>query len=182
MDKSLIEKYKNQMLGMYRSVKHKPSETVSATVNITEPPLSERTENAAFDSKPYGDEKGNLVIIVSTLRSLYPLPNAKVTVFKGEINNMEVLETVYTDQSGRTPNISLSAPEAELSQESDYSGKPYSAYNIMVNAEGFRDNIHLNIPVFSGVTTLQRSNMMLLETSGEDKGPQIYDESEDFNL
>ena len=181
MDKSLIEKYKNQMLDMYRAAKPVSApQTVAAVQNISEPSLSEKNENAVSDSK--GDKKGSLAVTVTTLRSIYPLPNAKVSVFQGEINNMQVLTTVYTDQSGKTPEIPLPAPEALLSQQSDYSGKPYSVYNIIVSAEGFRDNIHLNIPVFSGVTTIQRSNMMLLETAGENKGPQIFDESEEFNL
>jgi hypothetical protein len=51
-----------------------------------------------------------------------------------------------------------------------------------VKAEGYVDNVHINIPVFSGVTSLQRSNMMLLETAGADKSPQVFDESERFDL
>jgi len=76
----------------------------------------------------------------------------------------------------------LSRIKAGLSQSAGEMEKPYSSYNMLVKAEGFVDNIHLNIPVFSGVQSVQRSNMMLAETAGENKGPQIFDEGQQFDL
>lgn len=173
MDKSLIEKYKAEMLRMHRS-------TRSDSAEPDMPPLSQRTEN---DTAPQmTDGSGNLVAVVATLRSLYPVPNAQVTVFTGDYNDMNVLATDTTDQSGRTGVFVLPAPERMLSQSAGADSKPYASYNMLVRADGYIDNIHLNIPVFSGVTSLQRSNMMLRETAGENKGPQIFNEDEQYNL
>ena len=53
---------------------------------------------------------------------------------------------------------------------------------MLVEADGYIDNIHLNIPVFSGVTSIQGSDMMLIETAGADKDAQIFNEGIDYNL
>jgi hypothetical protein len=110
------------------------------------------------------------------------VPNAKVTIFTGNYNDMQIIDTAYTDQSGRTKPFILETPDKQLSLDQNNQTTPYSSYNLEVKAEGYIDNIHMNIPVFSGVTSIQRSQMILLETAGEDKSPRIYDESQRFNL
>ena len=59
---------------------------------------------------------------------------------------------------------------------------PYSLYNMMFEADGYLTNIHLNIPVFPDTVSRQTSNLLLLETAGADKGPQIFDEAQSYNL
>lgn len=171
MDKNLIEKYKAEMLNMY---KQKPIFTAVPTIA---PAVNETKNTVETDS-----QTGELTALVTTLRSIYPVANAKVTVFTGNPDNMNVIDTDFTDQSGRSKRFVLSAPKKDLSQSSGASDKPYSSYNMLVQADGYIDNIHLNIPVFSGVNSLQSSNMMLYDTAGENKGPQIFDESQSFSL
>ncbi len=168
MDKDLIEKYKNEMLDMYRRTKSTPTvapTTTTAPQNLDLP-----------------DSSGKLIAIVTSLRGIYPVENAKVTVFTGNYGNMQVVDTAYTDQSGRTRPFVLETPNKQISLESENDGIAYANYNLEVKAEGYVDNVHINIPVFSGVTSLQSSNLMLLETAGVDKGPQIFDESARFDL
>ena len=182
MDQSLIEKYKSEMLNMYRSVRANTAPTNEeinrATQNEeeTKPPENPPPAPLADDST------GRLIAIVTAFREIYPVANAKVTVFTGNLEDMQVVDTAYTDRSGRTAPFILNTPPKSLSLDSENRQTPYSTYNMMVSAEGYLDNIHINIPVFSGVTSLQSSNMTLLETAGEDKGPQIYDESQRFDL
>lgn len=172
MDKSIIEKYKEQMLKMYGSAKATVVEPVNEPYN---PPVTE--------VQPQDDSStGKLIAIVTTLRSLYPLNNATVTVFTGDYDNMQVIARDTTDQSGRTEEFILKTPSKSISLDSSSTSEPFARYNLLIEAEGYIDNIHLNIPVFSGVTSIQSSNMMLLETAGVDKGPQIFDESESFGL
>ncbi len=161
MDRELIEKYKNEMLKMYKSVKREMPVIAEAPIQA--------------------DGTGNLLGIVTTIDRIYPVKNAKVTVFTGELENMNVLDTDFTDESGKTKVFTLPTPQKQLSLESENTIQPYSLYNMMVTAEGYSDNIHLNIPVFSGVTSVQGSNLMLKETSGIE-GANIYDESQKYNL
>ena len=164
MDKNIIEQYKQEMLKMYGKTK-----AVPAVAQVSPP-----------DAEP--PSQGELIAIVTTLRNLYPVNGAKVTVFTGNPDQMTVIDSDFTDNSGRTKSFLLPAPAKQLSQTSGASEKPYASYNMLVEADGYIDNIHLNIPVFSGTTSLQNSNLMLSETAGENKGPQIFDEAQQFTL
>lgn len=170
MDKSLIEQYKQEMMNMYRTGK-----TVPVQTNITETPKNTTSQSTT-------DDTGGLVAVVTTFRRLYPVPNARVTVFTGNTEDKQVIATEVTDQSGRTGVIRLDTPSKELSQQADRNNLPYASYNMLVEADGYIDNIHLNIPVFSGVTSIQGSDMMLIETAGADKDAQIFNEEIDYNL
>ena len=96
--------------------------------------------------------------------------------------NMNIIDQKITDQSGKTETFFLETPARALSLSAGAESEPFARYNMMVEAEGYVSNIHLNIPVFSGVTSLQRSDMMLLETAGENKGPKIFDEAQRYGL
>ena len=163
LDNDLLNKYKQEMLSMYRPTK--------ATPTASESP-----------SQPSSTPTGKLLGIVTTVRELYPVENAKVTVFTGAYNNMQVIDSATTDQSGRTKFFILPTPQKSLSLEQSNTILPYATYNMMVEADGYIKNVHLNIPVFASVTSLQQSNLILEETAGQNKGPQIFDESQKYDL
>lgn len=173
MDNDLLNKYKQEMLKMYRSanaaVPEPVSETAPAPPENTTPP-------------PQNTTAGTLVGIVTSIRGLYPVNNAKVTVFTGSYDNMAVIDTSLTDQSGRTKTFILPTPEKAISLDQESTALPYAVYNMLIEADGYIKNIHLNIPVFGGVTSLQQSNLLLEETAGEDKSPQIFDEGQKYDL
>lgn len=172
------------MLKMYRSA----NRAVPVQNIIAEPMPQTPVQPPQEALRPQNNEpvqqtgEGRLVAVVSTIRGLYPVPNAKVTVFTGDYQNMDILDTAVTDQSGKSKAFLLPTPDKNLSLASGETALPYASYNMLVEADGYLDNIHINIPVFSGVTSLQRSNMMLRETAGADKNPQIFDESSNYDL
>lgn len=170
MDNALIEKYKQEMLNMQKRAKPENLRFMPTVQSNIQPTPSEETNS------------GKLSAFVTTLRAIYPVKGARVTVFTGNYDNMDVIATATTDESGKSPAFELPAPPRSESEAPDISDKPYSSYNMLVQADGYIDNIHLNIPVFSGVESVQRSNMLLRETAGENKGPQIFDESQQFTL
>lgn len=174
MDKNLIEKYKNEMRQMYKSAN---APIRSAVIEVPTP--APQTETP---TPPESSTTGGLLGIVTAIRSLYPVKNAKVTIFTGTYPDMQVVDSDFTDESGRTKIFVLETPEKALSLEEDNQIIPYSSYNMAVEADGYIKNIHLNIPVFSGVTSLQQSNLILEETAGQDKGPQIFDEANRYDL
>ncbi len=166
MDRAMIERYKEEMM---RLSGRKRLATPTVAEPIAEPPITE-------------DGRGKLIVTVTALRSLYPVNGADVTVFTGEGENARVIATDITDQSGRTDPFVLETPPKSVSLDSGSVTLPYALYNVRVRAEGYIDNIHLNVPVFSGTTSIQQSNLMLLETAGDDKRPQVFDEAQQFNL
>jgi hypothetical protein len=194
LDKDLIEKYKNEMRQMYQSV-NPPIRAVAAEPPApmpqsettpqksqnpaTVPPIQNPTTTTP---KTENTTTGGLLGIITAVRSLYPVKNAKVTIFKGNYDNMEIIDTDIANESGRTKIFTLPTPEKSLSLEEDNQTIPYATYNMLVESDGYIKNIHLNIPVFSGVTSLQQSNLILEETAGEDKKPQIFDESQNYDL
>lgn len=180
MDSNLIEKYKQEMLNMQRISK---TDIVNPAPDIPEPkPAPPIVKPIAAPMPSMPDGEGKLSARVTAIRQLYPIPNAKVTVFEGDADNMIVIDSDFTDQSGRTKDFILPTPKKELSLESSNMQLPYALYSMLIQADGYIDNIHLNIPVFSGITSIQSSDMMLLETAGIDKGPRIYDEFQQYTL
>ncbi len=184
MDKDLIEKYKNEMRQMYQSVKP-PIRAVAAETPTPIPQIETtppQNQTATPTPKTENTTTGGLLGIITAVRSLYPVKNAKVTIFKGDYDNMEVIDTDIANESGRTKIFTLPTPEKVLSLEEDNQTIPYATYNMLVESDGYIKNIHLNIPVFSGVTSLQQSNLILEETAGQDKKPQVFDESQTYDL
>lgn len=163
MNNEIFEKYKNEMLDMYKRA-HK-SDAVPVNTPIPTPPQD--------------NQNGRLLGVVTSFNSLYPVENAKVTVFKGEYEDNDVIDSDSTDQSGKTKIFYLPTPDKSLSMSPDLAETPYAIYNMAVEADGFLTNIHLNIPVFSGITSIQRSDMIIDQGDGE---PQIFDEGQKYNL
>lgn len=163
MDKDLIEKYKNEMLREY--AKANPNQKAVAAIS---------TDVA---DKGYGE----LVVNVTALRGLYPVKGAEVTVFKGQGDNITVIDSDITDPSGKTKHFKLPAPPAVNSGSAGHMGEVSNEYGISVKANGYGERIFLNISVFEGVTSLQRADLVPLSASGSKKA-EITDEKTDFNL
>lgn len=128
------------------------------------------------------DSKGGLIVVVTTIRELYPVENARVTIFTGNAQNMQTVDFDSTDQSGRTKRFILDTPPKSLSLNSGNTQLPYSRYNILIEADGYISNLYYDVPVFSGITSIQSTNVMLSETAGVNKSPIIFNESQQFNL
>ena len=157
MDRSLIEKYKNDMLKKYGS-------------------------SAAEETTAAAPEKGRLSANVTSVANIYPVRGAKVTVFTGSPDSMTVLDSAVTDESGKTRVFLLDAPPKSLSMTSGAPALPYTLYNLLISADGFLDNIHLNIPVFSGIASVQRSDMLPKAVAGGRTDPIIFNEFSSFEL
>ena len=157
MDRSLIEKYKNDMLKKYGS-------------------------SAAEETTAAAPEKGRLSANVTSVANIYPVRGARVTVFTGSPDSMTVLDSAVTDESGKTRVFLLDAPPKSLSMTSGAPALPYTLYNLLISADGFLDNIHLNIPVFSGIASVQRSDMLPKAVAGGRTDPVIFNELSSFEL
>ena len=138
-------------------------------------------EAAPVTTTPDVSQNGRLLGMVTAFNNLYPIENAKVTIFTGEYENMTIIDSDTTDKSGKTKVFTLETPNKNLSMAPDLSQKPYSTYNMLVESDGFLKNIHLNIPVFSGITSIQRSDL-IIDADQTGNEPQIFDEGQKYNL
>ena len=165
MDKRLTEKYKKE-LSQIKEMNSKEATTAAK-------PAAAPVEDTGY---------GFLTAMVTSLRGIYPVKNAEVTIFTGNVGNEQVYDRAFTDESGKTRPFRLPTPPLSMSLTPDETALPYSRYNMRVKADGYVENVFYNIPVFSGINSIQRSNMLLLETAGKDKGPMIFDEGQSFDL
>ena len=92
MDKSLVEKYRKEMLEKYGG-KAFAAAAPAAAMNV------KPTET---EEKPTPPEKGRLSAWVTSVANIYPVKNARVTVFTGSPDNMTVVDSCATDESGKT--------------------------------------------------------------------------------
>ena len=162
MDNNLIEKYKRELFEMNKRSTASKIEEVKQTNNL--------------------GQNGGLIAEATVIRGLYPLSGVRVVLFTGSMDNMNIVDEDVTDMSGRTKTFILNAPPKEISLQSESEEIPYSSYNVLLSADGYLDNYHLNIPVFSGQIVLIKSNMLLKETAGVNKDFQIFDETPTYNL
>ena len=120
--------------------------------------------------------------MVSAANGIFPVKGAKVTVFTGTYEQPEIIYTDITDESGKTKVFELYAPPRSLSMTSGQTEQPYALYNALVEADGFASNLHLNVPVFMGVTSMQRAAMTPKAALGDSDGPIVYSELSKYPL
>lgn len=161
MDDSVIKKYSDEMLEMYK--KREVRQTAEAVA--------------------YGDgAKGGMIVNVTTLYRLYPVANALVTVFTGSMNDMNVVETDNTDESGQTRRFILDAPQKSVSEIPGDQIGSYANYNILVQADGYADTVNMGVRVFPGVTSVQGVDMVLLSAAGDDTKPRVNEKPPQYEL
>lgn len=115
-------------------------------------------------SEPSGSQSGLLMVEVSTAGGAVPLDGAFVTVTRRTDSGTSLVSMLTSDISGRTRTIELPAPDRSqsLSPDSGNTDKPFSTYTIRADKEGFYSVINVDVPVFSGVKSIQPVEMIPL--------------------
>lgn len=177
MHEKTPQDYANELLRIYKENASSLKEDISSDENadIHTPPR---------DTEPiFEDGTGGLVVSVTTLRRLYPVNGAVVTVFTGDSDAPTVIETDTTDESGKSRVFKLKTPPKADSQQAE-SGEtpPYSAYGVSVKSDGYVEQIAVNIPIFSGVVSVQNIDLIPVSAAGKHTQPQIIQEGNSYDL
>ena len=90
---------------------------------------------------------GYLTMQARTAHDALPLSGVRVTVLDDEQNRIYELTT---DENGETRRVSLETMDKSYSQNENFTGTPYVAYNVSAQAEGFEPVYVSDIPVFDG--------------------------------
>ncbi len=172
MSEKTPQDYANELLRMYRensrAVNETPAEVLPTVVPLT----------SVFE-----DGTGGIQVNVTTLGRLYPVKDALVTVFTGDPSNMTTIETDVTDESGKSGVFNLRTPPRADSQQAESGGiNPYANYNISVKSDGYVEQIAMNVPVFSGVISVQGIDLLPISAAGKNTAPQIIEQGEKYNL
>ena len=171
MDKNLMDKYLKEMREMQKRAGNIPAVSVNTEESAT------REEGVNPDM-----QRGGLIVNVTSLKGLFPVTRALVTVYKGTPENAEEFDKDYTDESGRTKKFILATPPFGASQTAGNGITPYALYNISVKSDGFVDWLETDIPVFPNTVSLQSADLTLSGAAGKNDAPRPFSDFPKFDL
>ncbi len=144
-----------------------PSEQTEDTNNAASPlpepsPLPEGSEtdraepqNASpTDTFFPADSFGSLIVQVQTARGTFPVSEAAVIVTTSRDGEQTVVQNVFTNSSGETPEIRLPAPKKEDAQ-SPSEDLPFTDYDIEVTTPLYYTAIIRDVQIFGDEKTIQ---------------------------
>lgn len=139
-----------------------------------EPDLSELDTNDGTDSledsvppeyvseESMGASKGYILVNVRIGEESAAVAGATVTVTAIVDGKRLIIASGVTDENGTTRKFEVPAPEFSESQTPSPDKRPYSLYDINVTAEGFFNARSVDVPVFSGITSVQNFSLIPL--------------------
>lgn len=150
-----------------------PDDTAySDSERYPEPDLSELELGEERSSSPslaeyptaesMGTSTGYILINTRTGENSSPVVNASVMITAIIDGRREMIAGGITDESGISPKFAVPAPDIMHSQSPEAMKRPYSLYDISVTADGFFNARSVDVPVFSGITSVQTFGMIPL--------------------
>lgn len=115
--------------------------------------MPEQVQMTITEDQP---DTGYLQVDVVSSENNFPISGAKVSVI--DQTNGRVIEELTTDTSGQTDTISLAAPPIEYSLEPSVI-RPYSEYNLRIEAPGFEPVTIDGTEILSTTTSSQPVRM-----------------------
>ncbi|MCM1314813.1 MAG: hypothetical protein NC205_06410 [Prevotella sp.] len=107
-----------------------------------------------------GTSTGYILVNTRTGENSSPVEGALIMITAISDGKREMIASGLTDESGVSPKFSVPAPDLEHSQSPDALKRPYSLYDISVTAKGFFNARSVDVPVFSGITSVQTFGMI----------------------
>lgn len=121
---------------------------------------------------------GFLKVITRTGSEALPLPNVTVTVTAMEGANTRLYFSGITNESGETDHIPLPAPELNPNA-SPTNRQLYQSYDVTVYHPDYFRMESRGLPIFPGITSLQKFAMIPLpQRSGENPPTVVYENTE----
>lgn len=120
------------------------------------------TELPPIDTQ--SDQVGYLKVSTTSADETIPLANVSVLISKKFDDHEEMLYSLTTNDNGKTEIVELPAPPKKLSESpnENHNLKPYAEYNISAYLNGYYQVINSTVPIFSGITSIQKINMIPL--------------------
>ncbi|MBQ2862654.1 MAG: hypothetical protein IJE84_00590 [Clostridia bacterium] len=109
-----------------------------------------------FQRENTGD--GVLRVQASAGGGSIPLSNVNIVVYRDFADGRHVFYTVVTNSDGVADGMILPAPPRQNSVEGN-GQSPFSSYSVNASREGLRTEVIENVPVFSGVKSIQPINL-----------------------
>lgn len=107
-----------------------------------------------------GDSVGYILVNVRTGDESAAVEGATVMVTAVIDGKRMILASGLTNENGTTKKFSLPVPELVHSQSPSAIQRPYNLFDVSVTADGFFNARSVDVPVFSGITSVQNFNMI----------------------
>ncbi|MDE5772122.1 MAG: carboxypeptidase regulatory-like domain-containing protein [Ruminococcus sp.] len=169
-----------------------PDDTAySANERYPEPDLSElnldngqsgtqEKTTSEYDSEiNMGTSTGYIIVNTRAGEESSPVSDASVLITAIIDGKREIIASGKTNESGTSERFSVPAPDLVHSQSPDSLRRPYSLFDISVTAKGFFNARSVDVPVFSGITSVQNFSMIpvpIMMKSGDETVTYINQE------
>lgn len=142
---------------------------------------SKEPEYASEES--LGNSKGFIIVNVRTGDESSAVSGATVMVTALVDGKRMIIASGVTNASGTTPKFEVPVPSLELSQAPNQKVRPYNLFDVSVSAEGFFNARSVDVPVFSGITSVQNFNMIPVPTlmRSNDETVTYYNQEPSFD-
>lgn len=142
----------------------------------TNPPANQNTGNLGDDGSeaPYTDS-AYLKVQVSAGGRAVPIPLATVTVSRADNEEQVFHQVLQTDADGKTPTITLPAPDRRLS-ETPTAQNPYAVYQVTVSAPNFQSERLMNVQMFAGQISILPVQLIPLPNKNPDQVSDVSKE------
>lgn len=129
-----------------------------------------------------GSGTGYILVNVRAGDESSPVENATVMVTAIVGGSRLIIAEGRTDSSGTTIKFAVPAPDVELSQSPGAALRPYNLFDVSVTAEGFFNARSVDVPVFSGITSIQNFSMIPVPQlmSSSDETLTYFNQEPDF--
>lgn len=107
-----------------------------------------------------GSSKGYILVNVRAGEESEAISGATVLVTAIVGGNRMILASGITDQNGTSPRFELPVPALGLSQKPSPDSRPYNLFDVSVTAKGYFNARGVDVPVFSGITSVQNFSMI----------------------
>jgi len=126
-----------------------------------------------------GDSIGYILVNTRTGEGSSPVVGASILITAVVDGKREIIASGVTNESGISPKFAVPAPDIIHSQSPEALKRPYSLFDISVTASGFFNARSVDVPVFSGITSVQTFAMIpvpLMMKSGDETVTYINQE------
>lgn len=128
-------------------------------------------------------ESGVLSVQAFASDRVFGIGSARVMIFLPLASGNVTLYDGITDISGLTDKVRLPAPSRELSQSpGGNKALPYAEYSVYVEHPDYVRSVFTNIPVFSGVESIQPVRMLAKVEGTSEPEPIVVNETAFGNL
>ncbi len=131
------------------------------------------------------NENGSLKVETFASDRAFGVPSARVMIFlELPSGNVAVFDGI-TDINGTTDTVRLPAPPKSLSlspQTGNEPRLPYAVYSVYVEHPDYVRAVFTNVPVFSGIESIQPVRMLAKSVGENEPGPIVVDETSQNTL